>query len=243
MPQRSLYLTPPLILASWGGAFLYLAISGKLRTLLNPLFWPLEIACGVALIALAVAYLILFRPVVREAASGFPIWQAGVLLVPLLIAAILAPASFSAAALEARAGLSGGKILAQAGSASSTGDSPALVDLAAAAYYPEQIPKVTGKKVRYLGQFLPATKPGEFRFCRVLMSCCAADATPIYLHIVGDAPKVSELGWINVEGETFFRQDDGEWTPCVRLGSVTLAQPPPDPYLYAMRMKTPPPGP
>jgi uncharacterized repeat protein (TIGR03943 family) len=240
MPQRSLYLMPPVILASWGGAFLYLAMSGKLRVLLNPLFWPLEIVCGVVLVALAIAYFFLFRPVVREAASvRFPVGQAGVLFVPLLVAAVLAPPSFSAAALEARAGLSGGKILAQSGSGSTTGDTVELVDLAAAAYYPENIPKVTGKKVKYLGQFLPGSKPGEFRFCRVLMSCCAADATPIYLHIVGSAPgKISALDWMNVEGQTFFRQDDGEWSPCVRLTSVTPAQAPPDPYLYAMRMKT-----
>jgi uncharacterized repeat protein (TIGR03943 family) len=239
MTQRSLYLMPPVILASWGGAFLYLAVSGKLRVLLNPLFWPLEIACGIILVALAVAYLVLFRPVTRGA-TRFPLGQAGVLFVPLLVAAMLAPQSFSAAALEARAGLSGGKILAQSGSGGRTGDMVELVDLAAAAYYPENIPKVTGRKVSYLGQFLPATKPGEFRFCRVLMSCCAADATPIYLHIIGNPPdKVAQLGWIQVEGETFFRQDDGDWTPCVRLTGVTSAQAPPDPYLYAMRMKQP----
>ena len=236
MPQRSLYLMPPMILAAWGGAFLWLAASGKLRVLLNPLFWPLEIACGVVLIVLAVVYLVLFRPVTRGAAR-FPVGQAGVLFVPLLVAAFFAPQSFSAAALEARAGLSGGKILAQSGSSAAKSDTVELVDLAAAAYYPENIPKVTGKKVKYLGQFLLATKPGEFRFCRVLMSCCAADATPIYLHIVGAPPdKIAQMGWLNVEGETFFRQDDGDWTPCVRLTSATPAQAPPDPYLYAMRM-------
>jgi len=239
MPARALYFLPPTILGSWGAVFLFLAVSGKLRVLLNPLFWPVEIACGIALVALALAYLLLFRPVAREATAPFPAWQAGVLFVPLLGAAILAPPSFSAAALEARAGLSGGKILAQSGSGSATGDSVQLVDLAAAGYYPENIPKVSGKDVKYLGQFLPSDKPGEFRFLRVLMSCCAADATPIYLHIVGDPPKVSELSWINIEGQTFFRQDDGDWVPCVRLGSVTSAQAPPDPYLYAVRMKKP----
>lgn len=239
MPQRSLYFMPPAVLASWGGVFLFLAVSGKLRVLLNPLFWPVEIACGLVLVVLSLAYLILFRPVARETTTVFPAWQAAVLVVPLLAAAIFAPQSFSAAALEARAGLSGGKILAQSGSGAATGDSVQLVDLAAAGYYPENISKVSGKDIKYLGQFLPSDKPGEFRFLRVLMSCCAADATPIYLHIVGDPPKVSELSWITIEGKTFFRQDDGDWVPCVRLGSVTVAQAPPDPYLYAVRMKNP----
>ena len=230
---------PPLILASWGGVFLVLAVSGKLKVLLNPLFWPMEIACGIALVALALIYLVLFRPVARETTTRCPVWQAGVLFVPMLGAAVFAPQSFSAAALEARAGLSGGKILAQSGSGSATGESVELVDLAAAGYYPENISKVSGKEIKYLGQYLPSEKPGEFRFLRVLMSCCAADATPIYLHVLGDPPKVSELSWINIEGKTFFRQDDGEWVACVRLASVTSAQAPPDPYLYAVRMKKP----
>jgi uncharacterized repeat protein (TIGR03943 family) len=246
MPKaRTLYLTPPLLLAGWGGIFLYLAVSGRLRVLLNPLFWPgEEIAAGV-LLAMAAGYLFFFRPEEREIDQrawrrGW--WRVGVLLIPLLVAVNFAPASFSARALERRAGLSGGRMLAQAGAGSIkvAPDHVELVDLATAAYYPEHIPEVSGKKVSYLGQYFPGTG-GEFRFCRVLMSCCAQDATPLYLHVIGVPPAgLSEMQWITIEGETFFRKDDGEWTPCVRLTGLTKSEAPPDPYLYPVRAK---PGP
>jgi uncharacterized repeat protein (TIGR03943 family) len=233
------FLLPPLVLATWGGFFLFIALSGKLRILLNPLFWPLEETCALVLIVLSILHLVLFRPVPNEDGTrirGQLFWKAALLIVPLAIGTVFAPPSLSASALEARAALAGGKVMAQAGSNTSPGGDLALVDFAAAAYYPEQIPKVTGRKVRYLGQYLPG-QPGQFRFCRVLMSCCAADATPIYLRVMGQAPDTKELQWIHVEGETFFTQEDGEWIACLHLTRVTPAEPPPDPYLYAMRMK------
>ena len=244
---RFAFRLPPLVLATWGMLLLYLAASGHLRTLLNPLFWPLEISSGIVLMVLAAAYLFLFRPM--AAAIGTMVrqkmvWQAGALLIPFSIAALNAPSSLSVAALQARSALAGGKILAQMGASASVSDSPSLIDFATAAYYPEHIPSVTGRQVSYLGQYLPGSAPGEFRFCRVLISCCAADATPVYLHIVGTAPVVSELQWITVKGDTFFRQNsDGDEEPCLRLTGFTKSQPPPDPYLYAIRMGKPAPQP
>ena len=243
MPTRSLtlYLLPPLVLVTWGGVMLQLAASGRLRIFLNPLFWPLEILGGVALIVLALGYLICFRPVTLRFDSRALLRRVGqvtVLIIPFTVASIIAPSSFSAAALEARSGLAGARTLAQSASTSGSSHdgSPQMIDFVTASYYPEQIPHVTNRHVKYLGQFLPGETPGEFRFCRVLMSCCAADATPIYLHIVGSpSSHLSPLQWINVEGDTFFRKDDGEWTPCLHLTGLTPAQPPPDPYLYAIR--------
>jgi uncharacterized repeat protein (TIGR03943 family) len=236
----TLYLLPPLVLLTWGGVMLEMAASGRLRVFLNPLFWPLEILGGVMLLILALGYFLCFRPSLPEFDSGAyarRIGQVAVLIVPFLMSTLFAPSSFSAAALEARAGLAGARTLAQSSSGSSSAnESPSMIDFVTASYYPEQIPKVQNRHVRYLGQFLPSDNAGEFRFCRVLMSCCAADATPIYIHIVGVAPaQISTLQWINVEGDTFFRKDDGEWTACLRLTGLTPAQPPPDPYLYAIR--------
>jgi uncharacterized repeat protein (TIGR03943 family) len=237
---RLAFSVPPFVLASWGTIFLLLAAAGRLKTLLNPLFWPVEIACGILLLILAAAFLLCFQPTQPKAnptLSRRRLLQIAVLIIPFVVAATFAPPSFSAAALERRAGLSGAKIFAGSGSPSATG-AVQLVDLAAAAYYPEHIPEVTGKQVNYIGQYFPGSD-GEFRFCRVLMSCCAQDATPIYLHVIGPAPKFDEMQWIAIQGETFFRKDDGEWTPCVRLGQVTASQAPPDPYLYPIRSRTP----
>ncbi len=235
-----MFLIPPFVLTVWGGIFLDLAISGRLRVLLNPLFWPVEIGCGVVMLVLAGGYLLCFRPlslVIEPGMSYRVVFQVGVLVLPVISAACFAPNSFSAAALERRAALSGGRILAQSAAMANGADHLEIVDLAAAAYYPEHIPEVSGKKVNYIGQYFPGTD-GEFRFCRVLMSCCAQDATPIYLHIVGPAQKFEEMQWINVEGQTFFRKDDGEWVPCVRLEKVTASTAPADPYLYPVPIKS-----
>ncbi len=226
-------------MGTWGGIFLFLAASGRLRSLLNPLFWPLEIGCGVLLILLAAGYLLLLRParltITRRQGRRIA-WKLGVLAGPLLLCTYLAPPTFSAAALERRAGLSGGRILAQSEGSSIASPNVELIDFAAAAYYPEHILEVSNKEVSYTGQYFPGPS-GEFRLCRVLMSCCAQDATPIYLHVVGNAPVFSEMQWISVEGETFFRKDEGEWTPCIHLARVTPVSAPVDPYLYPVGKK------
>jgi len=229
-------------MAVWGGVFLFLAASGRLHSLLNPLFWPLEMACGGFLIVLSAGYLLLLRPagITATLSQGRRIvWKLGVLTIPLVLCVYLAPPTFSAAALERRAGLSGGRILAQSATSPASSPTVQLIDFAAAAYYPEHIPDVSHKQVRYTGQYFPGSN-GEFRLCRVLMSCCAQDATPIYLHIVGNAPAFPEMQWIDVEGETYFRKDDGDWTPCIRLARVTPVSAPPDPYLYPVGRKANP---
>ncbi len=111
-----------------------------------------------------------------------------------------------------------------------------MIDLVTAAYYPGRMPAVTGKQIEYVGQYFPA-KDGEFRFCRVLMSCCAQDATPLYLHVTGAAPKFESMQWIKIRGETFFRKSDGEWEACVRLGEASPSSPPAAPYLYPVQLK------
>ena len=233
-----LFLIPPFVLTVWGGIFLDLAMSGRLRWFLNPLFWPVEIAAGLTLLALAGAYLMCFQPIaraLRPKVSPRVLAQALVLVLPIIAADSLAPSSFSAAALERRAVLAGGgRMVAQSMALTKTPDHIEIVDLAAAAYYPEHIPEVSGKEVRYIGQYFPGNDQ-EFRFCRVLMSCCAQDATPIYLHIVGTAPKFSEMQWIEVQGQTFFRKEEGDWVPCVRLEKVAASQQPADPYLYPVK--------
>lgn len=231
-----LFLIPPFVLTVWGGVFLDLATSGRLRWFLNPLFWPVEIAAGVAMIVLAGGYLACFQPVrlaLRPRVLPRVVAQALILVVPIIAANCLAPPSFSAAALERRAAFSGGGV-AQSVALTKAPDHVEIVDLAAAAYYPEHIPEVSGREVRYVGQYFPGNDQ-EFRFCRVLMSCCAQDATPIYLHIVGTAPKFSEMQWIEVQGQTFFRKEDGDWVPCVRLEKVEASQQPTDPYLYPVK--------
>ena len=240
MPRaRLIYLLPPLVLGSWGAMLLGLYAGGRLRVLLNPLFWSLELVTAVVLLGLAAGYFLLFRPVERSPAAGPArrvFLQMTFLLGSVLAAVGLAPNSLSAAALDKRAGLSGGKILASISSPPAAGADLSLIDFAAAAYFPEQIPSTTGKTVSFVGQYFDGP-PGEFRFCRVLISCCAQDATPIYLHIVGTAPGWQPLQWISVKGTTFFRKnEDDVWEPCLKLTGVSSAQPPPDPYLYAVRL-------
>jgi uncharacterized repeat protein (TIGR03943 family) len=233
-----LFLMPPAVLTVWGGIFLDLATSGRLRWFLNPLFWPFEIVAGIALLVLAAGYLACFQPValaLQPRVSPRLVAQALVLIVPIVAANCLAPPSFSAAALERRAALAGGgAMVAQSVPSSKTPDHVEIVDLAAASYYPEHIPEVSGKEIDYIGQYFPGNDQ-EFRFCRVLMSCCAQDATPIYLHIVGTAPKFAEMQWIEVQGQTFFRKDGDDWVPCVHLEQVEASHQPADPYLYPVK--------
>lgn len=75
-----------------------------------------------------------------------------------------------------------------------------------------------------VNQFVPA---------RLMMVCCAADMQPTgLLCLYEGAPQIATDAWVKVEGVISETRFAGEVIPCILVESVTLAEAPPEPYIY-----------
>ncbi len=68
---------------------------------------------------------------------------------------------------------------------------------------------------------------------RFLITCCAADATPLGVLVSADVPAgIGENAWAEVEGRFMVYRDDGMYVPVLEDVSVRSAEAPERPYLY-----------
>jgi uncharacterized repeat protein (TIGR03943 family) len=79
----------------------------------------------------------------------------------------------------------------------------------------------------------PRLPEGQFMVSRFAITCCVADAFAIGL--VVDWPDTTSLpadGWVNVRGVVDILEMDGQKVPLIHAKSVTLVDPPSQPYLF-----------
>ena len=72
---------------------------------------------------------------------------------------------------------------------------------------------------------------GGYTIARMVISCCAADANPMQLHVDGDAPYPSNT-WVQavVTNVSNTATMDNDYVPTVTVGSLTTIDQPDDPY-------------
>jgi uncharacterized repeat protein (TIGR03943 family) len=72
-----------------------------------------------------------------------------------------------------------------------------------------------------------------FMVSRFVITCCAADATPVGLYVAWPESKtLTEDQWVEVFGQFEIRQIDGKPTPVLLAETVTVIDIPDQPYLY-----------
>lgn len=72
-------------------------------------------------------------------------------------------------------------------------------------------------------------KPNEFVLLRFLITCCAADATPLGIVVLSDeTDKLSSDSWVKVQGKV--NLVDGR--PMILSDDIVAISKPKDPYLY-----------
>ncbi|MEW6241978.1 MAG: TIGR03943 family protein [Chloroflexota bacterium] len=79
----------------------------------------------------------------------------------------------------------------------------------------------------------PRLTDGQFMVSRFAVSCCVADAFAIGLIV--DWPETASLpedGWVDVTGTIDTGELNGQRVPLLRADSVTLVDPPAQPYLF-----------
>jgi uncharacterized repeat protein (TIGR03943 family) len=92
----------------------------------------------------------------------------------------------------------------------------------------------SGKTIEVVGQYLPGSRPNEFKIVRMLIVCCAADARPIAVPV--QAPKtvsVADMSWVKVIGTAEFKESSGgKAKVTVKAAEVEPTDPPQDAMLY-----------
>ena len=232
-------LFSPLVLCVWGVVMLDIVFTGKIRTLLHPAFYPWVAITGASLLLVSIA--LVFTPGALHPEPWLT-WfgRGGLLLVPILFALGFAPSTYSSYTVVNR-GLNASSYRppsAITAGAAPTPDSSVGKPLAVDVPYilsstdaDDNRKLLDGKSVELIGQLYPANA-GEFDLVRLLIYCCAADASPISVRVKGDASSQKSEDWVDVTGVVRFTQKDGQWTPYLDLQNIKSATPPADPFLY-----------
>lgn len=236
------YALPPITLSAWGMVMMHTWATGRTKMLLHPLFQPLIAIAGILLLLLAFAHLCYFLP--RPTRHGWLQWV--ILLLPLFFAAGTAPKSFSEQLIAARGIQSTSLVLS-----SSETDADAekmlktladadpskplpmdVVDLISITGVPAVAQKLQGRVLHMRGQYYGVGK-SEFKILRLMMYCCAADATPMGVKAHGDIPAdLKNMDWIEIEGPVRFVQTLGQVQAEVDAQSLQKIPAPANPYAY-----------
>ncbi|MCY4173867.1 MAG: TIGR03943 family protein [Cyanobacteria bacterium MAG CAR3_bin_5] len=213
---------PPLALLCCGVTLVHSWSSGRLQLLMAPVFHGLVIGAGLALLVWSVTMLAVEPP------RRLTPWRAAVLVVSTSLLMVLAPprSSFSTLARyrpPARLdGLAVGFALPP--------DQRDLVDWVRLLRGTAQPQLFRGEPVQVEG-FVLVTVTGERHLAQLLVRCCLADATPVWLAVQwpADAPPPQDQ-WVRVEGEMELLETPGGVQPVVVAHEVTAIAKPRQPF-------------
>lgn len=160
---------------------------------------------------------------------------------PLLLFVVVGPTTLGSHALTGASQLDTAGLAPSAAPQTATVDGFAITDLLAL----RQDPLLAGGKIELvarLGEIVdptlrrkrdapaPAPRPVMFRHG---ISCCAADAQPVYAWLAGGRPRDLPLdAWVRVRGTVDARETGGV-IPVITADSITVIAAPADPYLIA----------
>ena len=234
------------MLIAWSGFFVSLWISGEADRYLGPrTTWVVSFG-AIALSAAAIAYGLLAlrdtsgKHLTRWEATGYL-----ALLVPILAVLIVPRAelgaqaarkkstSHSLAAMQTDAAMKAAA-RAAARAAADARDPVAKIDFLSLATvttdpgYASDIAVKPGTRVRLVGFVVRGGKRDRFRLARFLISCCAADAVPVFVDVKAQTGEIPEDNhWLDVTGRLVRRQG----LFLVQAESLTVIPTPEKPYL------------
>jgi len=245
--MRVLQIVKIIILAAWTAFFGWLATFGQqqLGRLLHPSLWWLVGAATVVLILFLAVNLCRQLPAAHQG-DGWLKWPSLlILLVPLLYF------------IPAQSGRFGAETLAKRGIQTTAGFIPQAVNSEDEESddngYPPPLParkadtdtpltrlsmepqNYEGKEVEIVCQtFVDERLPADLFMCyRYLISCCAADAMPVFVFVkYAEARSVKNDQWIRAKG-AFSRIENAQiMVPSIQTENVEYIDEPPFPYLF-----------
>ena len=199
----SLRLAQVLALASWGGLFWFLLVSGRTSLYLSSrTAWVVPVG-AIALTVAAVGRLVTGRTDKPHPLGSRTAWGVGFVLLPVVAILVLPPAALGSYAASRRSLASG---LVSTAPDLASGGEVTLASVAAANWSEDarrSLVRRAGSRVTFEG--IVARREGqaadEFMLTRFIVSCCVADALSVQVRVVG-APlgRFDEDQWVRVSG-------------------------------------------
>jgi putative membrane protein len=243
--NRNLLISKIFILSAWTLFFGWLGSFGQpqLGRLLHPSLWWLVI-CATIVLALFLA-VNLNRQATSSPQNNFWLrWPSLlILLLPLLYFIPTQKGGFNAATLQKRGIQTESGFVSSSLPAMPSTDSaypPPLdkkkpqtdISLAQLAINPQDY---QGNEVEVVCMtFIDARLPENLFMCyRYLITCCAADATPVFIFIKNpEARSVKNDTWIRAKGPFSLIENANTVVPSIQADSVQYIDEPPFPYLF-----------
>jgi uncharacterized repeat protein (TIGR03943 family) len=108
------------------------------------------------------------------------------------------------------------------------------LDLLFAAQEPGLREEFENQRVSIIGQYVPP-RGGDaagFDLVRMFVVCCAADARPLGIKVVGDPVSVPRMGWVRITGIARFADNGGLLEPSLELEKIEEVEAPREAFLY-----------
>ncbi|GHH59930.1 TIGR03943 family putative permease subunit [Lentzea cavernae] len=227
--------TQNILLVLLGGALLKISFSGLYLRYVQKSLLPLLIAAGVIMIGLALFAIIgdIRRGKAAEdghehSHSSRSTW---LMLLPVLAVFLISPPAL------------GGDVVNSAADTNQTqrsrnllGELPSgdVIPLSMTEFVTrtawDESGTLDGRRVKLTGFLLRAD--GETYVARLAISCCAADARPLKVKVIGDVPALPDEQWVEVTGQVVPKSanEKNSWVPSFTVESFTPVAEPVEPY-------------
>ncbi len=108
------------------------------------------------------------------------------------------------------------------------------LDLLFAAEEPALREEFENQRVSIIGQYIPPRggAEGGFDLVRMFVVCCAADARPLGIKVVGEPVEVPRMGWVRITGVARFEDKGGPIEPRLELEKIEEVEAPRESFLY-----------
>jgi uncharacterized repeat protein (TIGR03943 family) len=108
------------------------------------------------------------------------------------------------------------------------------LDLLFAAQEPALREEFENQRVSIIGQYIPPRggAEGGFDLVRMFVVCCAADARPLGIKVVGKSVEVPRMGWVRITGVARFEDKGGTIEPSLELEKIEEVEAPRESFLY-----------
>lgn len=229
--------TQNILLVLLGGALLKISFSGLYTRYVQKGLLPLLIAAGLIMVGLAVFAII--RDIRRGKAaeeehdhehshSSRSTW---LMLLPVLAVFLVSPPAL------------GGDVVSSAADTNQTqrarnllGELPAgdVIGLSMTEFVTrtawDESGTLDNRRVKLTG-FLTRAE-GDTFVARLAISCCAADARPLKVKLIGDVPSLPDEQWVEVTGQVVPKSasEQNSWVPSFTVESANSVAEPAEPY-------------
>lgn len=221
------------ILILLGGALVKITTTGTYLRYVKPTTQPYIIAAGIIMIALSVATIIHDLARVERSPGNHPA-TTWLLLLPVLAVLLMAPPPLGADAVLRDGNRTAPPVAATAFPAlPATGVIQLPLTQAVTRAVWDKSHALTGRTITLTGFTVHAN--GTTYMARLVITCCAADATPMRMALTGTAAnQLPDNQWIRATGELAPNSatEQNGYTPTLDATTLTPIQAPADPYEY-----------